>query len=210
MKLLIFDFDGTIVDSKALYYRVIYNQLKILGFSYKQVDKAIDLGLSLRKTLRNLGLPFIDSWFMHKKIMKNIESHINEIKKCRDVDEIKQLNNKNKTEKILISNSLKEFVMPVLKHLKLKQCFQEIYGSEDFTDKEEFIKDYLKQKRIRKQDCYYIGDRTADVKLARTVNIQSIIIAGKCAWDSRAEILEEKPDFIIDDLKDLKKILVAK
>lgn len=203
-KFLIFDFDGTIADTKAVYYKVIYNKLKSLGYSYKQVDKAIDLGLSLKKTLKNLGLSFIVYWFLHKKIHKKVKKEVDKVKKCRDVDSIKNLTE----NKILVSNSLKEFILPIVKHFKLKKCFKGIYGAEDFSDKASFIKNYIKENKLKKQNCYYIGDRVADIKTARKAKCRSIIIAGKCAWNTKAELLKQKPDFIISSLKDLKRILI--
>jgi len=201
-KLLIFDFDGTIADTKALYYKVIYENVKKFGYSYKEVDKIIDFGLSLKHVLKKLGFSFLTSWFLHKKIMKNIGKELNEVKKCKDVDAIKNI----KANKILVTNSLKEFVLPILNHFKLKKEFKEIYGAEDFTDKAEFIKDYLKKKKIKKENCYYIGDRATDIKTAKKAGCKSVIISGTCAWDSRKEILKENPDFILGDIADLNRI----
>lgn len=202
-KLLIFDFDGTIANTKSLYYNSIYNEVKRFGYKYKEIDKIIDLGLSLKNVLKKLGFSFLTSWFLHKKIMKNVAKQVSKVKKCKDVDCIKEM----KTEKILVSNSLKEFIMPIIKHFKLKSHFKEIYGCEDFTDKAEFIKNYIKRNKLKKENCYYVGDRAADVKTAKKVSCKSIIIAGKCAWDSKTEILKEKPDFVIGSLRDLEKIL---
>ncbi len=202
-KILIFDFDGTIADTKAIYYKIIYNQLKVFGYSYKKVDKFIDLGMSLKKTLKRLGLSFIISWIVHKRIMKDVKREVEKVKKCKDVDSIKDI----KVEKIVVSNSLKEFMLPIIRQFKLKRCFKEIYGAEDFSDKSSFIKSYLKENKIRKENCYYIGDRAADVRIAKKVGCKSVVIAGKCAWDSRKELLKEKPDFIISNIKDLKKIV---
>ncbi len=200
-KLFIFDFDGTIADTKSLYYKAIYNELKFCGYSYKEIDKAIDLGMNLKKTLRNLGFSFLVSWFLQKRIMKNVKKDIWKVKKCKDVDLIKNIPG----YKILVSNSLKEFIIPIIKHLKLN-CFKEIYGAEDFSDKAEFIKEYIKKKGIKKENCYYIGDRVADIKIAKKVGCVSIIISNKCAWDNRAEILKAGPDFIVNSFKDLRKI----
>ena len=202
-KLLIFDFDGTIADTKSVYYRAIYEDVKKFGYSYKDVDKIVDLGLSLKNVLKKLGFSFLTSWFLHKKIVKNVKKQADKVKKCKDVDAIKGI----KTKKILVTNSLKEFVFPILKHFRLRKDFREIYGAEDFSDKAEFIKDYLKQKEIKKENCYYIGDRAGDVKIAKKAGCRSVIISGKCAWDSRKEILEEEPDFILEDIKDLREIL---
>jgi len=202
-ELLIFDFDGTIADTKSVYYKVIYEGVKKFGYSYQDVDKIVDLGLSLKNVLKKLGLSSLSLWFLHKKIMKNVKKQADKVKKCKDVDAIKELED----EKILVTNSLKEFVLPILKHFRLQKEFKEIYGAEDFTDKAEFIESYLRKNKIKKENCYYIGDRAADVKTAKKVGCRSIIICGKCAWDSRKEILEEKPDFVLEDIKDLRKIL---
>ncbi len=201
-RVLIFDFDGTIADTKSLYYNAIYKEVKRFGLSYKNVDKVVDLGLSLRGVLKKFGFSFLTSWFLHKRIMKNVKKSANKVRKCKDVGSIKSISGK----KVLITNSLKEFVIPILKHFNLKKEFKEIYGAEDFTNKAGFIKNYLKNRKIKKEDCYYMGDRASDVKTARKAGCLSIIISGKCAWGSRAEILKEKPDFIIEDIKDLKKI----
>jgi HAD superfamily hydrolase (TIGR01549 family) len=202
-KIAIFDFDGTIVDTKALYYHVIYQELKRFGFSYKRVDSAIDMGMTLKKTLGKLGFSFLTSWYLKKKIMNKVKNNVNEIKKCENIEDIKNIDMK----KIIVSNSSKDMIVPVLKHLKLKKEFKEIYGSDDFYDKVSFIRKYLKEKNIKKKNCYYIGDRAADAKLARKAGCIGISIIGKCAWDSRKEIIDEKPDFIVHSLKDLKKII---
>ena len=202
-RLLIFDFDGTIADTRAVYYHAIGNELRFLGYKEKDIDRAVNLGLSLKKTLKNLGLGFLTRWFLHARVYKRVKAHSVEIRKCRDVDSIRQL----KDRKILVTNSLKEFALPILKHLKLREAFSEIYGSEDFDDKAGFISNYLKTRKMDKKQCYYIGDRVADIKLARKVGVNSVVIAGKCAWDSRQELLEAKPDFILDDIKSLRKIL---
>ena len=201
--LLIFDFDGTIADTKALYYKAIYKGVKKFGYSYHEVGKFIGLGMSLKKTLKRLGFSFVASWLLHKKIMKNVINDLGKVKKCKDVDAIKDI----KTNKILVTNSLKEAVIPILKHFKLKTEFQKIYGAEDFSDKAEFINNYLRKNTIKKENCYYIGDRAVDVKIARKAGCRSVIISGTCAWDSRKEILEEKPDYILEDIADLKRIV---
>ena len=202
-KLLIFDFDGTIVNSKAVYYNVMNKYLSDYGFNRKEIDEAIDVGLSVAETLKKLGFSPVFRWFLKKKIMRDVLLKVNEIKKCKDVDLIRGV----KARKILISNSYSEFVISVLKHLKLRNEFDEIYGGENFKDKTEFIKKYLKKNMIGKKDVYYVGDRVSDVLVARKVGCKSIIVAGKCAWDSRKEILKEKPDFVVDDIKNIKKIM---
>lgn len=202
-KLLIFDFDGTIADTKSLYYQAISDELVRWGFSEMQIDRAIDMGTSLRKTLKGIGLNFIVSWWLHHRILKRIKIYVNQVKKCHDASHVAEI----KGKKILVTNSLKEFVLPVLKHLKLQKEFSEIYGADDFLDKSDFISSYLKRNKIDRNDSYYIGDRVADVKIARKVGCVSVIISGKCSWNSRAMLIKARPDFLLDDLKDVGEIV---
>jgi len=202
-EVIFFDFDGTIADTKSVYFNAIRNTLKFSGYKDDEIAMAIDIGLSLRKTLRKLGLGIIESLFIKRKITKSIKLHVNEIKKCKDISFIKEM----KFRKILVTNSSKSFALPILKHLKLKKYFKEIYGAEDFDDKAVFLRDYIKNRSLNKSNCYYVGDRVADIILARKAGIKSIIISGKCAWNSKKEILKSKPDFIVNSLADVNEIL---
>ena len=204
-KLLIFDFDGTIVDTKALWYNSSYAYLKFFGFKYNDIDRVIDLGFSLRRTLKKLGFNFLSLWILKRQISGKVRSHVNDIRKCKDVDSIRLIPGK----RIIVTNSLKEFALPILKHLKLMDEFSEIYGADDFSDKTEFVSSYLKEKRIKKKDCFYIGDRVADVKLAKEVGCNGVVVLGKCAWDSKSQLIKAGPDFVIEDIAELKEILLG-
>lgn len=203
MILLIFDFDGTIVDSKTVYYHAIEKHLKKAGFSKGEIDAAIDKGLSIKETLKKLGLSNIINWWTKRKILADVLIKVREIKKCRDVNSIRSL----KAKKILISNSFDEFIIPILKHLKIRDEFSEIYGADEFNNKQKFIQEYIKKNKLNKKEIYYIGDRVADVKLARNLGIGSIAISNKCSWDSRSSVLKQKPDFMLFDLRDIKDII---
>jgi len=203
IKLIIFDFDGTIVDTKAVYYTSINKHLNPLGFNRREIDKAIDLGLNLAETIKKFVPSIIYSWWIKKKIMKDVLVEVNNIKKCRDVGSIKGI----KTRKILISNSLSDFVIPILKHLKIKNFFDEIYYAEEFDDKADFIRNYLKKRNINSKHVIYVGDRAADAGVAKEAGCLSVIITGKCAWDGRKELIRAEPDFMINDLAELKEIV---
>lgn len=203
IKLVIFDFDGTVADSKSVYYSSINKHLNPLGFSRKRIDEAIDLGMNLGETLKKFVPGAIYRWWIRRKIMKDVLIETNEVRKCHDISHIKDIHIK----KILVSNSLREFVCPVLKHLKARQYFNRVYCADDFNDKKKFILTYLKIHGIRPNEAFYIGDRVADVKLAKKLGLHNIIISGKCAWDSKKELLKAKPEFIVPDLIFVKRIV---
>jgi phosphoglycolate phosphatase-like HAD superfamily hydrolase len=203
IRLIIFDFDGTIVDSKAAYYNSIFGHLIGLGMSKAKISEAIDIGLNLGETLKKVVPSGIYRWWLRREIMKDTLKAVNGVKKCHDAGHITEI----KTKKILVSNSLSEFVIPVLKHLKMGNVFKEVYCADDFDDKTDFIRTYLKIHGIRPYECFYVGDRVADIKLAKKVGCYSIIVSGKCSWNSKKELLSAKPDFLVPDLADVKRIV---
>ena len=135
--------------------------------------------------------------------MRDVLRHVNEVRKCKDAEHIINI----KEKKILVSNSLSEFIIPVLKHLDIENEFSEVYGAEDFGDKGKFISDYIEKNKLDKNLVYYIGDRVADVKLAKNVGVKSIIVSGKCAWNSKQDLIKAQPDFIVGELDDIKEII---
>ena len=203
IKLVIFDFDGTIVDSKTAYYSSIGNRLKPLGFSEKKIKETINFGLSLWDTLREFVPSVLFRWWIRREIMRGVLKEASTMRKCHDAEHIKEIH----ARKILVSNSLSEFVIPVLKHFKMRRVFNGVYCADNFDNKTKFISNYLKKHKIKSKECFYVGDRVADVELAKKVGCRSIIVYGKCSWNSKKELLKAKPDFIVPDLLLVKKIV---
>jgi len=202
-KLLIFDFDGTIVDSKTAYYNSIIKHLSPFGASRRRITEVINLGLSLWDTLGEFIPSVLYRWWIRRRIMKGVLKEANSIKRCHDSGHIKEIH----AEKILVSNSLSEFVIPILKHFKMIRIFDGIYCADNFGNKAKFISDYLKKNKINPKECFYVGDRAADVALAKKVKCNSIIVYGKCSWNSKKDIMRANPDFIVPDLILVKKIV---
>jgi len=202
IKIIFFDFDGTIANTKNIYYNAIINNLKEKGFSEKEVLRIINLGLNLKSSLDRIGLSFFSKWVLNKKIIKDLRSNFKDIDKCKGLTKIKEIKNK-----ILVSNSKKSLIIPILINLKIKNYFMEIYGSEDFSEKGKFLIEYIKHKKVLPQECCYVGDRAADVRVAKDIKCKSIIISNKCSWNSKKEIKSERPDFIIKDLSEVRKII---
>lgn len=203
IRLVIFDFDGTIVDSKSIYYNAIHNHLVSFGLSREKIDEAIDLGLNLSETLKKLVPSFFYQWWVKRKIMKDALKEAKQVKKCHDASHVHEI----KVKKILVSNSLSGFVVPVLKHLKMQRVFNGVYCADKFNNKADFIKTYLKLHGIRPYEVFYVGDRVADVELAKNVKMHNIIVTGRCAWNSQKDLIKAKPEFIVPDLRDVRRIV---
>jgi phosphoglycolate phosphatase-like HAD superfamily hydrolase len=202
IKLLIFDFDGTLADTKGLYYKFIYKHLKneglnlskrrfhneLLGLKLHDILKKLKLKESLKRTKKNI----------HNDIFENIR----EINLLGDIKYIKNI----KLKKIIVSNTITKNITPVLKHNKINY-FSGVYGGDKFEKKEVFIKKYLKKNKIKKDEVIYIGDTIKDIHVARKAGIKVVSISSKISWNSRKELLKNNPDYIISSFRELKNIL---
>ncbi len=196
IKLLIFDFDGTLARSKCLYIEAIYKTLK--KFKYRIPRKKIGkvLGKRVEEVLSILNI---------KKDIIKIKKEINDyalkradtLKPCPFVQEI----NKIEGRKILVSNSPVSYMMPFIERQKLE--FEEIIGPK-FNSKPEIFRKLLRKYKVLPREAAYIGDMAADVRIAKVVKYKSIVVSNRYSWSNGAEILREKPDAIIGSLKDLR------
>jgi len=201
IKLLIFDFDGTIVDTKNLYYSSIHRWLKgeKIVFSEKEFVETFGMKLSdilkLMKVKNNIQE-------IRDGVHNDVFSSVNKIKVSKDARYVPGL----KIKKILLSNTISKHIKMVVKAKKINY-FREVYGGDNFPNKVYFIKKYMKRNKLKKNEVIYIGDMVKDIEVAREAGCIGVSISHEISWNTRKELLEGKPEYIIDNLKDLAEIV---
>lgn len=196
-----FDFDGTLVDSKKNWYGSILTILKNEGVYCPECETKliIHFGKRVKDVLELLDL--------HDKDIKNIQKKIykrflkNKTKLITNLEFLKNIDCK----KIVLSNSPDFVIKKVLKNNK--RYFEDIYGGDEIKDKIDFIKKLMKKNKLEKEEVWYIADRAGDVVTAKKAGCISVAVTNKYSWNSREEILSESPDIIIENIKKIKKII---
>ena len=190
IKLIVFDFDGTLVDTREM----IENVLKdILGkYGYKPADKIFRfLGdspiegflkhiISDKGNLKKISLEFV--------LRKN--KNYKQAKLIKDILKLKKI----KQKKIILSNNLTFFIKRVLKNLKI-DFFDEIYGADKFKNKYDKFKKILEKYNLKPFQVIYVGDRPVDILLAKKVGCISVAISHKASWSKKKELLKAEPNF---------------
>ena len=202
IKLIVFDFDGTLADTRGL----------LLGIIKKHLIKFnISLTGSLIKVFGNsplrdyISLTGIRNDFV-KSVAKSIEDDfILEYEHIKSANNIEILRN-IKCVKIIVSNNSTEFIERVLENWRIN-FFDEIYGADHFTDKVTAIKHLAKKHKISLEEIIYVGDKDNDVSVARESGCYGVIVTNKIAWSSKKDVEKMKPDFMINDLSGLAKVV---
>lgn len=210
IKALFFDFDGTISDAKKIAEESLVETLNKIGYHSKTIQKQAKemLGTKMPEIFKKLNIKLGIIKRARKFFYKQFTTKARGggIKLCCSIKPLEDLK-KQKILLIVISNSETSFIKTSAKILKVKKLFKKIYGAEKFSTKDKIIKKIQKKHKLKPYEIAYIGDRFSDVKYARKAGVLAIAINNKCSWSSLAQVKKEKPDFIIKDFKQLKKII---
>ncbi len=199
-KIIIFDLDG-----------VLINSLRNMQISWNLVSRKYYLNISFQKYKQNIGLPF-------ETILKklNIQNNIKNIKQSYNYNSTKNFN------KIKLYPN----VVSVLKYLKKKEYLTAVITSKDKERANKIIKllnlnfkyvytpsklirskpypdqilKILKKEKIKKKNCYYVGDMSIDAKFAKNAGVNFIFT--KYGYESK----RVKSKINLKSFNDLKKI----
>ncbi|MEM3405934.1 MAG: HAD-IA family hydrolase [Candidatus Pacearchaeota archaeon] len=204
IKLLIFDFDGTLANTKNLWYNTIKKYLKKEGISFSKKDFHTKfLGIKVEEILKKLKIKNKEK--IKKQIHKEVFYKIKKVNLAKSINYLKKI----KVKKIIISNTTTKNVLSCIKSKKINY-FKEIYGGDKFENKEEFIKEYIKNNKLNKDEVVYIGDTIRDIRLAKKIGCISIVIVHNISWNNKKELLRNNPSFVIESFKDLKDLIKRK
>lgn len=212
-KILLFDLDGSLTDSKQGIINSIRDTLNKMKINENNINLELMIGPPLsesfqkyygldNKTARH-AVAVYREYYGVKGIFKNkVYPGIPEL--------LHKLKNNNKTLACVTSKAA-YYAQQILHHFNLNQYFTRLVGSNmdlTCTHKIELIKLAMSHfPQNHNSDFVMIGDRADDIIGARHNKIASIgILYG---YGSYEEITKEKPDYCVRSVEELEKILLA-
>lgn len=205
-KLVIFDFDGTVADTRQLSLDIFHEISARHGMPRLSDEEVEEIRkLPIKKRLKMFAIPLRkipkymkESWDMfYEKVTdsKPIEGMIELLNELRE---------KNIPLLILSSNHEKN-IQKFLDFYKINQ-FKNIYGGAKLFGKQRTLKKLLKKYQTSAEDCLYVGDETRDIVSCKKVNIP--IAAVTWGFDSKKQLQEERPEFLCETISDLKEAII--
>ncbi len=208
-KLFIFDFDGTIGDTKECV--VASFQKALIENNLESVDrkKVIHyMGLSLNETFKKIIKKKLDE-ATYNKLISDYRKFYREFltQKTLIFPEVAETLQKLKTEGLLstIATSKKtEFAILSCEYLKLDKYFDLYIGDDMVTQKKphpEMLLYTLKKLQIDYKEAVMIGDSTFDIQMGNTINMDTIAVS----WGAHSiELLKQaNPTYMIHSFSEL-------
>ena len=206
IKVVLFDFDGTIADTLTLGLEVFNERAKAHGYQTIASREELEYyrNMNARKIIEALGISFIKLPLIVSDLRKRLGKKIQRAEPFQDiVPVIKELSKSHKLG-IVTSNSRRNIDVFLSKY-DLDGEF--IYFSTGIRlfGKSNRLKRLLASKELRPEEVVMIGDETRDVEGARKCGIP--IISVSWGFQAREALQQMSPDFLIDHPKELLDIL---
>jgi len=211
IKMVIFDFDGTIADTLPFSFQKFLEIAKLF-----QIDDLTDRQIineirskSYQELLQGsfkkawLKLPFIV--YMIKNMQKELEKEIEKIKLFPGIKRVLGDLKKNGYKLAIISSNRKESIDKFIKYNNI-DMFDFIHGKTDLFGKADYLEKFVKDFKLKKSEVIYIGDEIRDVEACHKVGIKMIGVS----WGLHTvEALKKNGvDYIANKPMDIMKIIL--
>ncbi|WP_456480395.1 phosphoglycolate phosphatase [Nautilia sp.] len=210
MKLLIFDLDGTLIDSVpdlTVAINKTFNELGIDTVSEEEVRNYLGNGA---KTLIERALKNKNDTDLLQKALKTFKNHYknNVCVKTSLYPGVKETLGKLPHKKAIVTNKPYEFVGEILKTLGIEEHFEMYIGGESLPEKKPSPLPLLyvcKKMGFDPKNSVMIGDSKNDIISAKKAQIKSVAV--NYGYNYGEDVAAFEPDIIIDDFTKLSEVL---
>ena len=205
IKAIIFDFDGVINNGVEVHYDFYRDLCKSNNikppFSTKKEFRGWFDARDYKINYQNLDISLKDQKNIpYAEYIKQVGIPL--IKGIKEV--IEKLSKKYVLA--VVSTNHKEIIEHQLKVYGILKFFKVIIGNGDvfkIKPHPEALLKCLKELKLSNKEVIYIGDMVSDIETSRNANIK--IISVTWGWSPKEELKKAKPDWIVDNPKELYK-----
>ncbi len=191
---VIFDFDGTLVDSFWPGFRICNQIAEEFGFrrvAEDEIDKCRDM--STRELLKFVGVPLYKLPLIVKRMRQDIKAEIPKIKIVSGIETcLKGLRDAGSVLGIVTTND-KNNVATCLSNNRVFSYFDFLHTSINLFGKHRILRRTIRVRGIDSDRAIYVGDENRDIEAAKKCKIKGVAVGW--GFQSRKKLLSTKPDF---------------
>ncbi|MCX8069689.1 MAG: HAD-IA family hydrolase [Thermodesulfovibrionales bacterium] len=208
-KLIIFDLDGTLVDSSLDLCNAINYAIEPLGVSKVSVDdtkRLVGEGISrlIEKLVEENDVKSTKDDILERFLFYYNNHLLDNTRPYPNVIETLQVLNKYK--KAVVTNKREDMSVNILKGLSMDNFFDFIVGSDTTGHKKPSpipILYVLEKSNLRPNECIIVGDSNYDIQAGKSANVSTIAVT----YGFRPLETLSDADYIINNFSDIVTIL---
>lgn len=207
MKAIIFDFDGTVANTRAILLRLNKEIAAEAGREpFTEQEIAAVREMTYVQGMKYFKLPVRSIPKVGRMIMKSIKNHIDSLKPNKGIKTV--LNELSKLDGLmigLVSTNTRSNIYKFLDNHDLKDKFNFIATGVSVFGKQKKLKQVLKKYKLDAADCIYVGDEIRDIEATRKVPIRIIVVPW--GFNTEKALKKNKPDWFIENASDITTIV---
>lgn len=209
IKGVIFDLDGTLIDSyQAIYlsFRHAYEKLGLPPLGYEEARKVVGLGLTItfQELLGKERTPEALRLF-REKYWEVFPAHTRFLPGARELPG--ELNRRG-IRQAIATNKLGRFSRAIVRHFGMESFFAAVLGDEDVARNKpdpEMLLAAIQKMGLPETEVVMVGDSPIDIEAARNAGIR--VFAVPSGTTERAVLEHAGPTKLLDRLTDLLKFV---
>jgi phosphoglycolate phosphatase-like HAD superfamily hydrolase len=199
--LVIFDFDGVLVDTVDLLEGEIRKKLAELGYDFMR-----DRGETLDLFEENILVALIEHGLTPHD-MCVVWEHIQDVTQKADINPCPGIpamldRLKGRCDMAIVSSNSTDAIRSVIKRLGIESYFFKVSGGDEASGKATRIKACMDEMGVKPSRAFYVGDTVGDVSEAREAGVGSVAVAWgvhpfeRLAGASPDCIMREPPELV--------------
>lgn len=204
-KAVIFDFDGTLVNSLMSIVRIFNVHAHSFGLPEVSEEQIETLRtMTYWQIIRKYNIPLLKIPFIIAKVRNDLYSNMDKMVLFPGIKKImKSLKSKGYIIGILTSNSKKN-VEQFLKYHELIH-FDFIYSETNLLGKNRALKNLLSKNKLKPEDVIYVGDEVRDIEACRQIPVD--IISVTYGFNKKETLKQHNPTYMVDKPEEILNIL---
>lgn len=217
---VIFDMDGTLIDSIDIYFKIVevtLERLKLPQVSRKEILEAAENGdfnweVVLPDEVHHKKDGIIgEAWEIINEIAPQMFEE--NLKLIRGADDILQSISKSIPRIGLVTSTQRNYLktkMQPLKSAGVEKLFEVIITSDDVPNRKpdpDPLIECAKRLDVNPDKCIYVGDTRTDIKAGKAAGMKTVgVLTG---FDDYDLLAKEGPDAIIDSIRNLLEVIAV-
>jgi phosphoglycolate phosphatase len=203
---LIFDFDGTLVDSfRAVIekFNLLADEFKFRKISSDEVDSLRDL--TSRELIKYLKIPMYKIPSVLRCARKHMTSEMRVLLPFANLPEVLHKLYNNKVALGILTSNSSDNVTEWLEHNKMQRLFNFIHVESSYLGKHRILRKIIKTYKMDKSHTFYIGDETRDIDAAKKCGVYSVAVTW--GFNSEKILSQHQPHYILRKPEDILTII---